>query len=72
MTLNQIAGSKPWAQSLAVAGKLVDIYSSDVGLGGQTITFTTSGGATLPSVTTNADGTFSSTGTAAGTVGSGV
>ncbi len=71
LTLNQIAGSKPWGQSLTVAGKLVDIRSTDVGIGGQRITFTTSGGANLPAVNTNPDGTFSSVGTAATTLGSG-
>jgi hypothetical protein len=69
LTMNQIAGSKPWGQSLTVTGKLVDIYSSDKGVAGQSITFSTSGGASLPAVTTMLDGTFSSTGKAATSVG---
>jgi hypothetical protein len=70
LTLNQISGSKPWGERLTVTGKLTDIYSSNAGLKGF-ITFTTSGGANIPGVLSNSDGTFSSTGTAADTVGQG-
>ena len=70
LTLNQVASSRPWGQSLTVLGKLTDIFSSDAGFSGL-VTFTTSGGTYIPPVTSNSDGTFASTGTAATTVGSG-
>lgn len=64
LTLNPIT-NVPWGTTVKVTGKLVDSSASNIGVGGQPITFTSSAG-TIQSTVTAADGTFSTTGTAPG------
>jgi len=64
LTLNSIA-NVPWGAGIAVTGKLVDLSASSIGIGNEPITFTTSSGTVLSTVT-NPDGTFSATGTSPG------
>jgi hypothetical protein len=60
----------PWGTKDIVTGKLSDISSNNVGIGGKTITFSSPNSSPLPqsSVTTNTDGTFSSSFSASNTV----
>jgi len=73
VTLNSISTNVPWGKSITVSGRLTasNAGGSTGGIGGKTITFNGTGGANLPSVTTNTDGTYSSTGAAPSTVGTG-
>ena len=60
-----------WGSSTTLRGKLIDSNASDAGVGGQTITFSGTGAANVGSVTTNTDGTFTISGLAPNTVGTG-
>ena len=61
----------PWSEAVTVTGKLIDNVGGNVGIGGKTVSFDGSGAANLQSVVTSSDGTFSATGAAPQTVGTG-
>ena len=71
LALNSIINS-PWGTKVTVTGKLTDTSSgggTSIGIRGKTITFTSPNSSPLPPpVTTNTDGTFSSSFAAASTV----
>src|SRR5919198_5024309 len=69
LALNTIA-NVGWGTDVTVTGKLSD-SASGTAIGGATITFNGTGAATLQSVTTNADGTFTAKGKAPSTVATG-
>ena len=71
LVLNSIANAAP-STTVTVTGKLTDNSAGNVGIGSKTITFTSPNSSPLPpSVTTNPDGTFSSSFTASSTIFSG-
>jgi hypothetical protein len=65
LTLNTISDPL-FGKTVTVSGKLTSNNAGGAGVGGQTITFTTSGG-TIANTVTASDGTFSATGTASST-----
>jgi len=70
LTLDPVS-NVPWSKAVTVTGKLIDNVGGNVGIGGKTVSFDGSGAANLQSVVTSSDGTFSATGAAPQTVGSG-
>ncbi len=69
LTLNAIT-NVGWGVDVTVTGKLSD-SATGAAIDGETITFDGTGAANLPSVTTNADGTFTAKGKAPSTVATG-
>jgi len=67
--LNSIK-SVPWSQQVTVTGKIVDA-NTGAGIGGRNVYFTGTGVLNIPYTTTNADGTFSASGTAPSSVATG-
>lgn len=69
LTLNTIP-NVGWGVDVTITGKLTD-SATGAAIQGATITFSGTGAANLPSVTTNADGTFTAKGKAPSTVATG-
>jgi len=61
----------PWGKTVTVTGRLTDNVGGNIGVGGKTITFDGTGAPDFQSIMTASDGSFSATGTAPSTVGTG-
>jgi hypothetical protein len=70
LALNTVS-NVPWSKTVTVTGKLTDNAGGNVGIQGKTISFGGTGAMNLQSVVTASDGTFSATGAAPQTVGTG-